>query len=209
MLISPLEQFNILSLYDFSPFILTGFDMTPFGGPLFWVYFTIFNPVLSFGLHIPMQTALSGPPLGLFGVVTHFFVTLETAVIGAFLPFIYSISALAHGLVSTSGLTAMATLIDSVPGMFYVPLSFLWSAFRANANLLYSPDHLFFSKVFDLTTCLISEASVGTPDAINTGQERLSPYGTMVESNLSLIYGKIGFLVANLYFLFMELGLSA
>lgn len=218
MLISPLEQFNILSLYDFSPFILTGFDIIS-AKLLFWVHFTIFfnNPVLSIVVTTnSSHTALSGPPL--FWVVTNLFLNLETAVLGAFLPFIYSISALAYKLVSTVCGTSLATIIDSVPGMFHMPQSFLWCVLQDNTDLLYSPDHLFFSKVFDLTASFFSETnqSIGAPDTINTpsigtnsGQERPGLAGPLVESNLSLIYGNLGFLVANLYFLFMQVGLSA
>jgi len=210
MLISPLEQFNILSLYDFSPFILTGFDIIS-AKLLSWVHFTIFfnNPVLSIAAVADgSRAALAGPPL--FWVVTNFFVTLETAVLGAFLPFIYSISALAYELVSTAGLTGMATIIDSVPASFYDMRSFLWYVLRANTDLLYSPDHLLFSKVFDLGASFFSETNqrwdMGAPDSINTTPGLAGPF---VESNLSLIYGNLGFLIANLYFLLMEIGLSA
>lgn len=172
MLVSPLEQLNILSSYDFSPFILTGFDMLS-NELLFWVHFTIFNnPVSSSGgARLASPPVLAGPPLFHFWVVTHFFVTLETAVLGAFSPSIYSISALAFDLERTAGLTAMATVIDSVPGGGGpgTPLSFLWSALRANANLLYSPDHPSLPKVSDPTASSSSETcSESPPDTINT-----------------------------------------
>jgi len=140
MLISPLEQFNILSFYDFSPFILTGFDMLS-NELLFWVHFTIFNnPVLSFGVVPGNPPELSGPPWFHFWVVTHFFVTLETAVLGAFLPFIYSISALVFHLETTAGLTAMATVIDSVPPAIF----FMVCVAGQRKSFLFTRSSIFF-----------------------------------------------------------------
>ena len=207
MIISPLEQFNILSVYDSSPIQISGSEII-----YAKLLFLIWNIFLNYPVCVYFSIrSFSSNNLPLFWVATSSLAALYTTVLDNFLPFIYFLSTLTYKFLVSTGLSGLYTIIDSGYYVYHSSLSFSWYTLWANLNLLYSPDHLSFSKVFDLLagtpTDIISYNVNGTQATFNlSGVSGLWP---LLESNLSLACGKLGFFVANLYSLFMEIGLSA
>jgi ATP synthase subunit 6 len=198
MIISPLEQFNILSVYDFSLIQISSFEII-YAKLLLLIWNIFFNYPICVYSSICLFLSNNLP---LFWIATNFFVVFYTTVLDSFLLFIYFFFTFIYKFSILIGLVKLYIIIDYSYYIYYFLLSFLWSILWVNLNFLYSFDHLFFFKIFDF---FIAQPTAELTNGVNFS----SGLGFQLEWNLLLACGSLGFFVVNLYFLFMEIGLSA
>jgi ATP synthase subunit 6 len=201
MIISPLEQFNILSVYDFAPFKITGFELI-YAKLLVCVWYLVFNyPVCAL---VSIGTFLSND-LPLFSMATSALASICVVVLNIFLPFSYAIATFTYKFLVSTNLIAVYSVIEAGYNVYHSFISFLWYTLWFDANLLYSADHLFFSKVLDLGGVTAAETNV--IEASGDGANITA--GGLFEANLALLYTKVGVFLVSLYFVLMELGVAA
>lgn len=174
MINSPLEQFNILSIYDFSLLNVSNFEYI-YAKLLLWLWYTLSNMI---SVIEPIST-----------------------IFASILPFIKTIVLWLAQSLTELKLIQITIIIDWFYSLYYNILSFVWYVFYNDLNIIYSTDHLFFTKGFDIISNALQQQNV---QSISTNIP--SNYQSLfLNTNLSLINGSIGITFTTIYFIFLEL----
>lgn len=192
MILSPLEQFNILSLSDFT--LAGGFEIL-YASILFsvWSLFYIY-PIYIFELFLNSSF-----------VPISFFTSFLAGFYQHFLSVIFFIfSRISSDILITINLAKLLGGVDVLYNLYNTSLSYIWFLSYKNLDILYSSDHLSFINIpynflFSTGSDELILASVSNKDTFNF---------FMVQTDLNFICTNFGIFLANLYFIFFDLFLS-
>lgn len=203
MIISPLEQFNILSLSDFS--LSGGFEIF-YSSFLFWIWSLFYNlPIFLINFLLNNITTVFAQYTGIFSnfisFLTDFYQLLITNFFYLFAHFV-----------------SFFLIIFKIESIYFINaffyniynscLSYIWVICYQNLNIFYSADHISlitipFSILGD-STVLTSGANLNLDNSISTSSS-LSP---VAASNIALICNSLGLFLINCYFFFFEFYLT-
>lgn len=188
MFLSPLEQFNILSLADFSP--SGGFEIL-YSSFLFFIWSLICVwPTNALNFFVSSEIL---PLSFLFS----FFMEFYQFFLGNFF---FVLSSLFSQILLNLNLVEWYGLIDVLFNLYNSALSYIWYLCYKNLDILYSADHLFFITLpYNL---------LFFNDTVAQSNISIDYFSSTVQGNLSLLSSNLGFFLANLYFLFFEIYLS-
>ena len=180
---SPLEQFNILSLCDFSLVDISHFE-------IFYAKFLVFIWYIFCYFPISVYETTCDFLINSFPLPWSAIQAISFAYILIFDILLIFMQNLASSLAQVFSFFGLTSTTNPVLEIYTSALSFFWSRLHNNLDLLYSTDHLFFLTIFGLGT-----AAPGAGDHM---------FETI---NFSLIGGNVTdfwFSVANLHFLVSE-----
>lgn len=204
MITSPLEQFNILSVYDFSLANISSFE-TIYADTMVRIWHIVHNiprVICSDSFFqgnffsVPFHTTLMAL-FWLYNTATEYFwpIFFFDPILDGIWHIIFRLCDIGHFIY----------LFLTAP--FSTLLSFVWYTFYANLNLLYSADHLFLMKSLDFFAA--NENGTLLVDPISSTNAQASPWTERCprEFNLSLLYGTSGPFLANAHSLLEEVSL--
>lgn len=141
MIISPLEQFNVLSVYDFSLSNISNFETT-YTRMIFLVWYTFYELPASC-LDCVIAASADNPPI--FGIAIGVFSTTIQTAMSIGYPIMHVLAQGVSNILVASGATHAFTLIDFIYGALCGLLSHVWFILFGNTNITYSsaPDYLF------------------------------------------------------------------
>lgn len=183
MILSPLEQFNILSLYDFSLVNLSNFEFIS-AKVLLWFWYSL----------IYITTFLEP----IFNLSTTLF------------PFIKTIIMITADALSLSGGITIMHIIDSIYAGYLSLISTIWYGLYKNLYTVYSIDHLYLIPTFDVISFFFqSSAGVTQGPVILDSNPLLVPLVPLLSTNISLLglNGNFGVIMSTVYFVLLEVGL--
>lgn len=190
MIISPLEQFNILSIADFT--LAGGFEI---------LYATILFGIWSLFYIYPISLLefLLNNSLIPISLITSFLVDFYHFFLSGIF-FIFS--RIFSEILITLNITALYNSADVFYNIYHSTLSYIWFVGYKNLDIFYSADHLSFINV-PYNFLFYKD------DAITTTLANKDAFNLfMVQTDLNLISGSFGTFLANLYFIFFEIFLS-
>lgn len=173
MIHSPLEQFNILSIYDFSLLNVSNFEYI-YAKLLLWLWYTLSSTI---SVIEPVST-----------------------VFASLLPFVKTVVLWLAQSLTELNLIQITVIIDWVYSLYYNILSFVWYVLHNDLSVIYSTDHLFFTKGFDIVSNALQQPNVQSVSA-NVPSNYQSMF---VNANISLINGGLGVTLTTIYFIFLE-----
>lgn len=188
MINSPLEQFNILSVYDFSLINIGNVEYIT-AKVFLWLWLTISNilnvidPIASIYTTFLPFVGVLGPSL-----IVGFGESL-TQILG------------------DAKLIQMTCFIDFLYSIYHNMLSYFWFILYKDLNIIYSTDHSFLTKILNF---FLDPSVIGT----NPSDKDLiiSEGGTnykslFIDTNIGLVSGQ-GVIFTGIYFMFIELWLN-
>ena len=190
MIISPLEQFNILSLSDFSP--AGGFEIL-YASFLLWAWSLFYLYPLSLFNYFFNNDFI------LFSFLTSALVDFYQLFLSNFFLLLSNILSYIFLLLNV---VKLFNLVDVFYNFYNSCLSYIWYISYQNINVLYSTNNLSFITL--PYNFLFYNDNVTLSNSVVT----LDHFSSMVNWNLSLISGNLGSFLVNFYFIFFELFLS-
>lgn len=190
MILSPLEQFNILSLIDFN--ISGGFEIF-YSSFLFWIWSLLYIYPVSL-LSILFNKDIVG-----FSIITsilfefyQFFLT----------NFFYIFSHFFSAFLLMLNCEKLYTLIDFFYNIYNSCLSYIWLVCYKNLDIFYSINN--FSFLISFYDILFYNDTISNA-ASNASLDNVS---SLAAGNINLICSSWGLFLVNIYFIFFEIYLS-
>ena len=168
MINSPLEQFNVLSVSDLSLINISIFEII-YAKFLLWFWYN----VSSFLSHI------------------QFISTIFENI----LPFLNNLSVFTASLIETQ-VIQVYIIIDWLYSIYFNIISRIWYIIYSDVTILYSTDHLFFIKFFDILFAMVNpNFSINTQEiSVSTGY-----LCTGISANTALLTETFGVSLVNIY----------